>query len=89
MKYELGDIFKLRENTFMVAEMATYMGIDYLLLNKLDIKEEPTEELYVYKIENNELISIQEEEILDIILPVFNNKLQKNITNIKNERYNI
>lgn len=90
MKYELGDIFPLGENKYMVAEMSTYMEVEYLLLSKLDKEEEPTNELYVYKVENNGLVLVTEKNILDIILPVFNNKIQKDITDIQNEeKYNI
>ena len=90
MKYELGDIFTLGENTYMVAETSMYMDVEYLLLNKLDSEEEPTNELYVYKIVEGGLLKVTEQSILDIILPVFNNKIQRDITNIQNEeKFNI
>lgn len=90
MKYELGDIFPLGENKYMVAEMSTYMEVEYLLLSKLDKEEEPTNELYVYKVVNDGLVKATEQDILDIILPVFNNKIQRDINNVQNEeKYNI
>ncbi len=90
MKYELGDIFPLGENKYMVAEMSTYMEVEYLLLSKLDKEEEPTNELYVYKAVNDGLVKVTEQDILDIILPVFNNKIQRDINNVQNEeKYNI
>lgn len=90
MIYELGDIFCLGENRFMVAETSTYMGVEYLLLNKLDGEEEPTKELYVYKVLEKGLQKVVEQSTLDIIVPVFNNKLQRDIKNIQNEeKYNI
>jgi len=90
MKYELGDIFSLAEEKFMVAETSVYMDVEYLLLNKLDSEKEPTNELYVYKVVEDGLIKVTEQETLDIILPVFNNKLQKHISNIQNEeKFNI
>lgn len=90
MKYELGDIFPLGENKYMVAEMSTYMEVEYLLLSKLDKEEEPTNELYVYKVVNDGIVKVTEQDILDIILPVFNNKIQRDINNVQNEeKYNI
>lgn len=90
MKYDLGDTFTLGENRYMVAETSTYMDIEYLLLNKLDNKEEPTNELYVYKIVEDGLLKVTEQSILDIITPVFNNKIQKSIINLENEeKFNI
>lgn len=90
MKYELGDIFPLGENKYMVAEMSTYMEVEYLLLCKLDNEEEPTNELYVYKVVNDGLVKVTEQDILNIILPVFNNKIQRDINNVQNEeKYNI
>ena len=90
MKYELGDIFTLGENKFMVVETSTYMEVEYLLLNKLDAEEETTNELYVYKVVEGGLLKVTEQNILEIIMPVFNNKLQRDITNVQNEeKYNI
>jgi len=90
MKYELGDIFPLGEDTFMVVETSTYVDVEYLLLNKLDIEEEPTNELYVYKVVEGGLLKVTEQSILDIIIPVFNNKIQRDIANVQNEdKFNI
>ena len=90
MKYELGDIFTLEESTYMVAETSMYMDVEYLLLNKLDSDEEPTNELYVYKVVENGLLKVTDQSVLDIILPVFNNKIQKDIANVHNEdKFNI
>jgi len=90
MKYELGDIFPLGENTFMVVETSMYMEVEYLLLNKLDSSEEPTNELYVYKVVKDGLVKVTDQSILDIILPVFNNKIQRDVTSVQNEeKFNI
>ena len=90
MKYELGDIFPLGENTFMVVETSTYMDVEYLLLNKLDSEEEPTNELFIYKVVQGGLLKVTDQSILDIILPVFNNKIQRDIANVQNEeKFNI
>jgi len=90
MKYELGDVFTLSGDTYMVAETSMYMDVEYLLLNKLDSNEEPSNELYVYECVEGGLIKVTEQSILDIILPVFNNKLQKHVKDIQNaEKYNI
>ena len=90
MIYELGDIFTLGENRFMVAETSTYMDVEYLLLNKLNNEEEPTNELFVYKVVEGGLLKVADQSILDIILPVFNNKIQRDITNVQNEeKFNI
>ena len=90
MKYELGDIFTLGENTYLVAETSIFMDVEYLLLNKLDSEEEPTNELYVYKVVEDGLLKVTDQSILDIILPVFNNKIQREVANIQNEeKFNI
>lgn len=90
MKYELGDIFTLGENKFMVVETSTYMDVEYLLLNKLDSKEEPTNELFVYKVVEGGLLKVTDQSILDIILPVFDYKIKRDITNVQNEeKFNI
>lgn len=90
MKYDLGDIFTLGENTFMVAENSVYNNVEYLLLNKLDSEEELTNELFVYKVVEDGLLKVTDQSILDIILPVFNNKIQRDIANIQNEeKFNI
>jgi len=61
-----------------------------LLLNKLDSKEEPTNKLFVYKVVEGGLLKITDQSILDIILPVFNYKIKRDITNVQNEdKFNI
>ena len=90
MKYENGDIFTLGENNYMVTETSLFMGIDYLLLNKLDETEEPTNEIFIYKVVEDGLVKITDPSILEVILPIFTNKLQKNIADIlAEEKFNI
>ena len=90
MKIELGDIITLSNTKYMVAEMSTYMETDYLLLNKLDMEEEPSQEFYIYKKNDRGLILITDKNILNILYPVFSNKLQKEINDIQSQnKYNI
>lgn len=78
-----GDVLTINNNKYLVLESARYEEVDYIFTNKLDQDENTTEEYFVMKKNNGGVLFVTDKKILDIILPVFSNKIQKEI-----EKYN-
>ena len=78
-----GDVLTINNNKYLVLESARYEEVDYIFTNKLDKDENTSEEYFVMKKNNGGVLFVTDKKILDIILPVFSNKIQKDI-----EKYN-
>lgn len=79
MKLELGDLVSLKSGNYLVVSKTTYDAIDYVLTNKVN-KEDIGQENFVFKVNNNKFTKIKSKELLDILLPIFTQKLNKMIT---------
>ena len=93
MKIEKGDLLTLDQNEkYLVIDNILYDGIKYIFTNKF-MNEEPTEEYAIYEVdeqnEDGELNLIEDQTKIEILLPMFNNNVQKLIQDVKNERFNI
>ena len=76
MILENGDILTINNNEYLVVESARYEDVDYIFANKL-AKEELTQEYVVMKKLDDSVSIITDNKILEVILPVFSNKIQK------------
>lgn len=80
-----GDVLTINNNKYLVLESARYEEVDYIFTNKLDQDENTTEEYFVMKKNNGGVLFVTDKKILDIILPVFSNKIQKEIEKFNEE----
>jgi len=78
-----GDLITLDGEDYLILDTLTYNGIDYAFANKMTNDEQPTKEFYTYEIDGDEVSIVEEKEILDIVLPMFSEKIQKIIDNIQ------
>lgn len=85
MKYsvKLNDIFELAGNDYITIDKTEYNGITYFFTNKLD-GEEPTDKFVVFKDVGTGFIEEKNKEVLDIVLKVFSNNMNKKIEAINN-----
>jgi len=79
----IGDVLTIKEDKYLVVETARYEEVDYLFANKLLENEELSKEYYVMKKTETGVLLVTDEKVLEVILPVFQNKIQKDI-----EKYN-
>ncbi len=79
MKLELGDLVSLKSGNYLVVSKTTYDAIDYVLTNKTNAND-IGEENYVFKVKDNKFVKIKNKELLDILLPIFTDKLNKLVT---------
>lgn len=80
-----GDVLTIGEKKYLVLETARFEEEDYIFVNKLNEEEDFTEEYLVMKKNGEGVILITEEKILNVILPVFSNKIQKLAENYNKE----
>ena len=78
-----GDVLTIKEDKYLVVETARYEEMDYLFANKLLENEDLSKEYYVMKKTETGVLLVTDEKVLEVILPVFQNKIQKDI-----EKYN-
>lgn len=79
----IGDVLTIKEDKYLVVETARYEEMDYLFANKLLDDGELSEEHFVMKKTATGVLLVTDEKVLEVILPVFQNKIQKAI-----EKYN-
>ena len=87
MKYsvKLNDIFELAGNDYITIDKTEYNGTTYFFTNKLD-GEEPTDKFVVFKDVGTGFIEEKNKEVLDIVLKVFSNNMNKKIEAINNSK---
>lgn len=80
-----GDVLTIGDKKYLIVETARFEEEDYIFVNKLNQEEDFTDEYFVMKKTGDGVILITEEKVLNVILPVFSNKIQKVAEKINNE----
>ena len=78
MIFNKGDVLTAGNSKYLVLENARYAEVDYIFVNKLD-QEELSDEYFVMEKNNSGVLIITDKKILDIILPIFTNKIEKDV----------
>ena len=81
-KVIIGDLITLDDGDYLVLDMQTYNGIEYAFTNKIEKGEHPTKEFYTYELEGDEVSLVDDEGMLNILLPMFSQNIQKLLNNI-------
>lgn len=77
MNLEVGDLITISASNYLVMDMVPYGGINYAFVNKMTKKEEPTDEYYVFKIVDDGVTKAVDEEMLNILVPLFSKNVNK------------
>ena len=72
-----GDVLTIGNAKYLIVETARYDDVDYLFTNKLSENEDLSENYFVMKKTENGVIIVNEQKLLDILLPIFTKKIQK------------
>lgn len=72
-----GDVLTINNKNYLVLETARFEEEEYIFVNKLDENEDLTEEYNIMKKNGDGVILITDEKVLNVILPIFSNKIQK------------
>ena len=73
------DMFKLGEVSYITLDRTNYKNNEYIFVNELDEKEEPTKKFVVYKINGDNLVEEKDEKVMRNILPIFSTNMNKKL----------
>lgn len=76
------DIIQIENTKYIVLTSTNYLNVEYFLVNELDETEEPTQSYYIFYKDNQELKVMKDGEIFRYLVPIFQQKLKKEISNL-------
>lgn len=89
MKIRVEDVLTIKGEKYTVIDTILYEGKDYILTNKVK-NDEPSETFVAYEVVDNGVFIVEDKNILDRILPIFSNNVNKKINDLKTEeQFNI
>lgn len=89
MKIRVEDVLTIKGEKYTVIDTILYEGKDYILTNKV-VNDEPSETFVAYEVVDNGIFIVEDKNILDRILPIFSNNVNKKINDLKTEeQFNI
>lgn len=89
MKIRVEDVLTIKGEKYTVIDTILYEGKDYILTNKV-VNDEPSETFVAYEVVENGVFIVEDKNILDRILPIFSNNVNKKINDLKTEeQFNI
>lgn len=89
MKIRVEDVLTIKGEKYTVIDTILYEGKDYILTNKV-VNDEPSETFVAYEVVDNNVFIVEDKNILDRILPIFSNNVNKKINDLKTEeQFNI
>lgn len=71
-----GNVITVNDTDYMVLETIDYQGKKYIFTNEIK-EEEPTDDYYIFNVNNNEVTKIVEEELLNKLIEEFKTLLAK------------
>ncbi len=76
------DIIQIENTKYIVLTSTNYLNVEYFLVNELDEEEEPTQSYYIFYEDNQELKVMKDGEIFRYLVPIFQQELKKEISNL-------
>ncbi len=89
MKFKLEDVLTIKGEKYTVLNSILYEGKDYIFTNKVK-NDEPSDIFMAFEVVDGGVCEVKNEKILERILPIFSNNVQKIINKMKTEeKFNI
>ena len=82
MEIKEADLITIDDEKYITLKVLNYEGVDYAFVNKLTSDEEPTEELYVFTTKDDDIIKVTDVDLINKLLPIFQEKLEQEINKI-------
>ncbi len=76
------DIIQIENTKYIVLTSTYYLNVEYFLVNELDEEEEPTQSYYIFYEDNQELKVMKDGGIFRYLVPIFQQELKKEISNL-------
>ena len=77
-----GTLITLKNKQYIILETIIYNNDNYAFTNEVIGDEELTENYHIFKIVDNEVKLIIDDQLINILLPKFQEKLRKTIENV-------
>lgn len=82
MELTSGVVMTLGDKKYIILETIIYENEKYAFTNEVKGEEELTEDYYIFKIMGEEVKIMRNEELLNTLLPKFQEKLKETIENL-------
>lgn len=82
MKIYEGDLLTVEGKKYMTLSKLNYNNQEYIFVNKIIEEDKITDEFYIFKIKNNGIRIVVEENLKNILMPMFQEKLKVELKNI-------
>lgn len=84
MEIKEADLITIDDNEkYITLSVLNYEGVDYAFVNKLtEEDEEPTDEIYVFTVLDDDIVKITDVDLINKLLPLFNKKVEEEIKKI-------
>lgn len=79
MDFVIGDLLTIEGNKYMTLETLTHENNQYIFVNKVLNDEEVSDEYYIFKVLKNGVKLITDEDVINILIPKFQELLKKDI----------
>ena len=79
MELTAGILMTVEDKKYIILETITYKNEKYAFANEVKGEEDLTEDYYIFKILGNEIKLTTNEELLNTLLPIFQEKLKETI----------
>lgn len=76
------DVIQIENTKYIVLTSTYYLNVEYFLVNELDEEEEPTQSYYIFYEDNQELKIMKDGEVFRYLVPIFQQELKKEISNL-------
>lgn len=82
MDIVMGDLLTVEGKKYITLETLTYENDKYAFVNKVIDEETVSDEYYIFKILNNGVKMVINDELRNILIPKFQEKLKQNINEL-------
>lgn len=79
MIIEKGYIFTIETKEYIIVSTAKYNGIDYGFINEFNKKGAKTEKYHIIYLENGNLTFLNDEELANKLIPLFQKEIMKDL----------
>ena len=78
----VGDLLTTNNKKYIVLDKISYLGDKYIFVNEMTDSEENTDNYFVMKIIGDGVTIIDEKKLVNNLLPVFSNNIQKMVNKV-------
>ena len=85
MDIKVADLLTIKNEKYIVLEMLSYDGNNYAFVNKMTGDENATEDFYILNILNDNVVFVEDDNLKNVLIPMFQNLLKEDITKLMAE----